>query len=198
MEESGENWPSNSDLEISDEAILKDGESESVCDDDYCEDQIGDPTDNTKENNEKEITEMLKELSDVMGLKKMDELSIIEQARDYLATLQERVRELEEEAGSNICTNKRTKLSSNITLPEVKAKVLQKDVLVIVHCEKQNGILLKILTYLENLHLSVVNSRVLNFGKSILDITIVAKMDDGYNLKVDELVKTMRIAISTQ
>ncbi|XP_024637224.1 transcription factor bHLH19 isoform X2 [Medicago truncatula] len=138
MEESGENWPSNSDLEISDEAILKDGESESVCDDDYCEDQIGDPTDNTKENNEKEITEMLKELSDVMGLKKMDELSIIEQARDYLATLQERVRELEEEAGSNICTNKRTKLSSNITLPEVKAKVLQKDVLVIVHCEKQN------------------------------------------------------------
>ncbi|KEH22497.1 putative transcription factor bHLH family [Medicago truncatula] len=198
MEESGENWPYNSDLEISDEAILKDGESESVC-----EDQIGDPTDNTKENNEKE---MLKELSDVMGLKKMDEISIIENARDYVATLQERVRELEQEDGSNICTNKRTKVNSDEyscgtsdnTLPEVKAKVLQNDVLVIVHCEKQNGILLKILTCLENLHLSVVNSSVLNFGKSILDITIVAKMDDGYNLKVDELVKTMRIAISTQ
>lgn len=190
MEESGENWPYNSDLEISDEAILKDGESESVC-----EDQIGDPTDNTKENNEKE---MLKELSDVMGLKKMDEISIIENARDYVATLQERVRELEQEDGSNIYSDEYSCGTSDNTLPEVKAKVLQKDVLVIVHCEEQNGILLKILTYLENLHLSVVNSRVLNFGKSILDITIVAKMDDGYNLKVDELVKTMRIAISTQ
>jgi len=115
----------------------------------------------------------------------MDEISIIDKARDYVATLQERVRELEQEAGSNICTKKRTKLSSNYyncgtsddnTLPEVKVKVSQKDVLVIVHCEKQNGILLKILTNLENLNLSVVNSSVLQFGKSTLDITIVAKV----------------------
>jgi len=40
-----------------------------VCNDD--EDQIGDPTDNTNGSNEKEITEKLKELSDVIGLKKV-------------------------------------------------------------------------------------------------------------------------------
>jgi UTP:GlnB (protein PII) uridylyltransferase len=100
------------------------------------------------------------------------------------------VRELEQEAGFNIC-NERIKLSSNyyncgtsdiITLPEVKARVLQKVVLVIVQCEEQNGILLKILTNLENLHLSVVNSRVLNFGKSTLDITIVAKVHIQVNI----------------
>jgi len=120
----------------------------------------------------------------------MDEISIIEKARDYLETLQERVRELEQEAGSNICSHKGTKVNSDnsncgtsdITLPEVKAIVLQKDVLVIVHCEKENGILLKIMTYLENLQLSVVNSRVLRFGKSTLDITIVAKVHLQYML----------------
>lgn len=37
-------------------------------DDEY---QIGDPTEITKESNEKEITERLKELSDVIGLKKV-------------------------------------------------------------------------------------------------------------------------------
>jgi len=40
-----------------------------VCDDD--EYQIGDPTDDTKGSNEKEISERLKELSDVIGLKKV-------------------------------------------------------------------------------------------------------------------------------
>lgn len=204
MEESGENWPSHdSDLEILDEVIFEDGESESVCDD---EDQIGDPTDDTKGCNEKEITERLKELSDVIGLKKMDDTSILEKAKDYVEKLAERVRELEQVAGSNICSNKRTKVNSDEyncgtsdnTLPEVKARVSQKDVLVIVHCEKQNGILLKILTHLANLHLSVVNSSVLQFGKSILDITIIAKMGDGYNISVNELVKTLRMVISTQ
>lgn len=37
-------------------------------DDEY---QIGDSTDITKESNEKEITQRLKELSDVIGLKKV-------------------------------------------------------------------------------------------------------------------------------
>ncbi|AES86521.2 hypothetical protein MtrunA17_Chr4g0002831 [Medicago truncatula] len=206
MEESGENWPSHdSDLEIHDKVIFEDGESESVCGDD--EYQIGDPTDITKESNEKEITQRLKELSDVIGLKKMDDdTSIVDKARDYVEKLAERVRELEQEAGSNICSNKRTKVNSDEyncgtgdnTLPEIKARVSKKDVLVIVHCEKQKGILLKILTHLASLHLSVVNSSVLQFGKSILDITIICKMGDGYNISVNELVKTLRMVISTQ
>jgi len=114
----------------------------------------------------------------------MDDTSILEKAKDYVEKLAEQVRELEQEAGSNICSNKRTKVNSDaynsatsdITLPEVTARVSQKDVLIIVHCEKQNGILLKILTHLANLHLSVINSSVLQFGKSILDITIVAQV----------------------
>nr|XP_004515538.1 transcription factor bHLH25-like isoform X1 [Cicer arietinum] len=139
----------------------------------------------------------------------MDDSSIIEKVKNYVKQLQERVRELEQEVGSNnICSNKDTTsckmkshdyncgTTSNI-LPEVKARVLQKEILIIIHCEKQKDVMLKILTHLENLHLSLVNSSVLRFGKSNLDITIIAQMDDGYNIKLDELVQTLRLAIST-
>ncbi|KAK2378600.1 transcription factor bHLH18 [Trifolium repens] len=188
MEESGENWPSESDLVIGDDVIFEDGDqSESVCGD-------------------REIKEKLMALSATIGLNKMDDTTILDKAKHYVENLQKRVKELEQEGGSNMCNNKRTKkvnsneyiCGTNDNLPEVQVKVLQKEVLVIIHCEKQNGVILKILTHLENLHLSVVNSSVLRFGKSNLDITIVAQMGDGHNITVDELVKTLRLAISTQ
>jgi hypothetical protein len=114
----------------------------------------------------------------------MDDTTILDKAKHYVENLQKRVKELEQEGGSNMCNNKRTKkvnsneyiCGTNDNLPEVQVKVLQKEVLVIIHCEKQNDVILKILTHLENLHLSVVNSSVLRFGKSILDITIVAQV----------------------
>ncbi|XP_045830040.1 transcription factor NAI1-like [Trifolium pratense] len=190
MEESGENWPFESDLVIGDDVIFEDGDqSESVCGD-------------------REIKEKLMALSATIGLNKMDDTTILDKAKDYVENLQERVKELEQESGSNInmCNNKRTQnVNSNEyscgtddNLPVVQAKVLQREVLVMIHCEKQNGVILKILTHLENLHLSVVNSSVLQFGKSNLNITIVAQMGDGYKITVDELVKTLRLVISTQ
>ncbi|GAU38888.1 hypothetical protein TSUD_67510 [Trifolium subterraneum] len=111
----------------------------------------------------------------------MDDTTILDKAKIYVENLQELVKELEQEDGSNI---KRTKIvnsneyncGTSENLPEVQAKVLQKEVLLIIHCEKQNGVILKILTHLENLHLSIVNSSVLRFGKSNLDITIVAQL----------------------
>ncbi|WJX48746.1 hypothetical protein P8452_35269 [Trifolium repens] len=123
MEESGENWPSESDLVIGDDVIFEDGDqSESVCGD-------------------REIKEKLMALSATIGLNKMDDTTILDKAKHYVENLQKRVKELEQE---------------------------------------------------------VVNSSVLRFGKSILDITIVAQMGDGHNITVDELVKTLRLAISTQ
>ncbi|WJX42718.1 hypothetical protein P8452_29918 [Trifolium repens] len=122
MEESGENWPSESDLVIGDDVIFEDGyQSESVCGD-------------------REIKEKLMTLSATIGLNKMDDSTILDKAKHYVENLQKRVKELEQE----------------------------------------------------------VNSSVLQFGKSNLDITIVAQMGDGYNITVDELVKTLRLAISTQ
>ncbi|KAJ7952683.1 transcription factor bHLH18-like [Quillaja saponaria] len=85
--------------------------------------------------------------------------------------------------------------NSDESLPEVEARVSDKDVLIRIHCEKHKGIFMNVLKEIENLSLSVLNSSVLPFGSSILDITIIAQMDDGYSLTVKELANNLRQAI---
>lgn len=62
------------------------------------------------------------------------------------------------------------------SLPEMEMKVSEKDVLIRIHCEKQKGAMVKILNLLEKLQLTVLNSSVLQFGNSTLDITIIAQV----------------------
>ncbi|MED6123616.1 hypothetical protein PIB30_050747 [Stylosanthes scabra] len=154
---------------------------------------------------------------------KMDDKSILDNASNYVKQLQQRVRELEEQVGGGFNRSNKASTSynndeevnsyyyrgedggggdnkkdNNIIVPEVKAKVLKNEVLIIIHCERQKGLMLKILRKLENLHLSVLNNSVLPFGNSTLDITIVAQMGDKYNITVDELVESLRLTILTQ
>ncbi|XP_058728868.1 transcription factor bHLH25-like [Vicia villosa] len=190
MEESGENWPCDSDLEICDDVIFEDGDSESY------DDEFEDSTDRNGRY-ERELREKMLTLSaTIPGLKKMDDNSILDKARQYVKQLQERVKELEEVRSNNVDSDNCG--TSIDILPDVKARVLQKQVLITIHCEKQKSAMLKILTHLQNLHLLVIYNSVLQFGISNFDITIVAQMDDGYNITVDELVKTLRRVILTQ
>ncbi|XP_050898513.1 transcription factor bHLH18 [Lathyrus oleraceus] len=173
MEESGEKWPS--DLEKCDDVILEDGESESVYD------------------------EKLLALSAAIGLKKtkLDKASILEKTKHYVEQLQERIKELEQNVGfNNICSNN-CRTGNNI-LPDVKVKVLQKEILLTIHCQKQKSVMLKILTHLESLNLLVQTSNILEFGKFALEITIVAQMGDGYNITMEELLKSLTILIMTK
>ncbi|XP_050898517.1 transcription factor bHLH25 isoform X1 [Lathyrus oleraceus] len=192
MEESGENWPCDSDLEICDDVIFEDGESES------CDEEIRDSTDKNGRY-ERDLREKMLTLSAIIpGLEKMDDTSILDKARQYVKQLQERVNELKEDVGPTNIYSDNCGTSNHNILPNVKARVLQKQVLITIHCEKQKSVMLKILTHLENLHLLVLSSSVLQFGKVNFDITIVAQMGDGYNITMDELVKTLRIVTSTK
>lgn len=148
----------------------------------------------------------------IPGLKKMDKASVLGDAIKYVKELQERLRVLEEQNKNShvqsVVTVDEPQLSydssnsddseaasgNNETLPHVEAKVLDKDVLIRIHCQKQKGLLLKILVEIQKLHLFVVNNSVLPFGDSILDITIVAQMGMGYNLTRNDLVKKLRVA----
>ncbi|KAK7307712.1 hypothetical protein VNO77_41024 [Canavalia gladiata] len=151
----------------------------------------------------------------IPGLKKMDKASVLGDAIKYVKELQERLRSLEEQrknrdVESVVMINKPHLRcyddhsssrdddvevgSGRETLPHVEARVSQKDVLLRIHCQKQKGLLLKILFEIQNLHLFVVNSCVLPFGDSILDITIVAQMGTGYKLPINDLVKNLRVA----
>ncbi|CAM8959026.1 unnamed protein product [Rhodiola kirilowii] len=157
----------------------------------------------------------------VPGLKKTDKASVLADAIKYLKQLQERVKILEDQTKSktveSVVLMKRSKLViidgknkpssfSNETsieggldddqeLPEIEARVCNKDVLIRVHCDNKKGVIEKILGEMSRLHfVSVVNTSVLAFGSSAFDLTIVAQMDAECYMTVKELVKTLRVA----
>ncbi|OIW03873.1 hypothetical protein TanjilG_30149 [Lupinus angustifolius] len=167
-----------------------------------------------------ELTERFIALSaTIPGLKKIDKASILSEAITYVKQLKKRVKDLEEQrcykkirvesvsfinkanfysdegSVSSEKTNFDDSHEVNVALPEVEARVLEKEVLIRIHCKNQNGTMLKILTHLKSLDLSTISNSVLPFGNSVLDITIIAQMGDKYNLAVKELVKSLRLAL---
>ncbi|CAL0324174.1 unnamed protein product [Lupinus luteus] len=167
-----------------------------------------------------ELTERFIALSaTIPGLKKIDKASILSEAITYVKQLQKRAKDLEEQrcckkirVESVSFTNKTNlysdegsvssaKTSSddcneqNIAIPEVIARVLEKEVLIRIHCKNQNGSMLQILTHLRSLDLSTISTSALPFGNSFLDITIIAQMGDKYKLTVKELVKNLRLVL---
>ncbi|XP_010271548.1 PREDICTED: transcription factor bHLH18-like [Nelumbo nucifera] len=153
----------------------------------------------------------------VPGLKKMDKASVLGDAIKYLKQLQERVKILEEQTVKkrveSVVLVKRSQISADddnsssdennlgggrsddeAALPEIEARVSDKDVLIRVHSEKQKGVVAKALAEIEKLHLTVVNSSVIPFGKSALNITIVAVMEPEFSMKVKDLVRHLNSA----
>lgn len=152
----------------------------------------------------------------IPGLKKMDKASVLGDAIKYVKELQERLKVLEEEKKkssavecddhSNSSSKEKEKEKDNVCnecevardeerLPHVEARVSDNNVLLRIHCEKQKGLLLKIMVEIQSLNLSIVNSSVLPFGDSILDITIVAQMGKGNKLtRKNDIVKNIRVA----
>ncbi|KAF5731887.1 transcription factor bHLH18-like [Tripterygium wilfordii] len=150
----------------------------------------------------------------VPGLKKMDKASVLGDAIKYLKQLQERVKILEEQTRKKTMESvvyvKRSQIfdedensSSGANLPsgpldepllEIEARFCDKNVLIRIHCEKIKGILEKTVAEIEKLCLTVVNSSVMSFGTSALDITIISQMDAEFSMSVKDLVKSLRTA----
>ncbi|KAK9284797.1 hypothetical protein L1049_023974 [Liquidambar formosana] len=147
------------------------------------------------------------------GLKKMDKASVLGDAIKHLQHLEEHVKKLEEQTAKKTMESvvfvKRTRLSaeddtsssdenfvscSNQPLPEIEARVSEKDVLIRIHCEKHKGFIVKILSEIEKLDLTVTNSSVLPFGNYAMDITVVAQMDVEFCMTVKDLVRNLRQA----
>lgn len=154
----------------------------------------------------------------IPNLKKMDKASILEDAIEHLKELQQRVKALEEEAAaaktvesvvvvkkSQLTTDDDTYSSSDeqscsqidrqLSLPEIEARVSGNCVLIKIHCERRNGSVSKMIGEIEELNLTVVNSCIMPFGSSILDVTILAQMDVGSSLKMGDLVRNLRQAL---
>ncbi|KAF2320733.1 hypothetical protein GH714_030400 [Hevea brasiliensis] len=151
----------------------------------------------------------------VPGLKKTDKASVLGDAIKYLKQLQERVNTLEEETKKKTMESavivKKSQLlfcedensSSDETfsegsvdkpLPEIEARICDKQVLVRIHCDKRKGVLEKTVAEIEKLHLTVVNGSVLSFGNSALVVTIISQMDNEFGMSVKDLVKNLHSA----
>ncbi|XP_039155800.1 transcription factor NAI1 [Eucalyptus grandis] len=149
----------------------------------------------------------------IPGLKKMDKASILSHAINYMKQLQERVKKLEEEVAirtvESVVIGKKSQVSAyddmfsldensnhfEQQLPEIEARVLDKHVLLRIHHEKRKGRTTEILREIEKLNLSILNSSVLSFGSSILEMTIVAQMDVDFCMNIEDLVKNLRSSI---
>lgn len=133
----------------------------------------------------------------------MDKASVLADAIKYVKELKERVVVLEEQskktkAESVVVVTKPENCSdddcsscdesveaaggSESSLFQAEARVSGKEMLIRIHCQKQKGLLVKIMAEIQTLHLFVINSSVLPFGDSILDITIIAQVKDNLYL----------------
>ncbi|KAK1431231.1 hypothetical protein QVD17_14539 [Tagetes erecta] len=149
----------------------------------------------------------------VPGLKKMDKASVLGDAIKHMKSLQEKVKTLEEQIKKRPNTEsvvfvKRYDVSADIgetsssddgpiheQLPELEARFVGNNVLIRIHCEKKAGVIEKILTEIEKLHLSVNNSTTMTFANYALDITVSAQMDKEFSMTMKDLIKNLRTAL---
>ncbi|XP_027161335.1 transcription factor bHLH25-like isoform X2 [Coffea eugenioides] len=80
-------------------------------------------------------------------------------------------------------------------LPEIEAKLCNKNILLRVHCRNYRGVLVKILSEVEMLNLTVIHTSVAPFGRLALDVTLMAEMEKEFNLTMQELVKSIQSAL---
>ncbi|XP_027151993.1 transcription factor bHLH18-like [Coffea eugenioides] len=146
----------------------------------------------------------------VPGLKKMDKTSVLGDTIKYLKHLQQREKELEEQATvqtmESLVLVKKSQLlledegepsdeqggcCNEQPLPEIEAKMCDKHVLVRILCEKHRGVLVEILSEMDKLNLDVINTNVAPFGSLALYITIITEMKREFNLSMKELVNSL-------
>ncbi|KAK1301155.1 Transcription factor bHLH25 [Acorus calamus] len=144
----------------------------------------------------------------VPGLKKMDKASVLGDAIKYVKQLQEKVKTLEEQTEKKTVESmvfiRKSQLSSvddtskegEEALPEIEARISDKNVLIRIHCERRKGVLVKVLAEIEKLNISIINTSVSPFGGSILDITVIALIEDEFSMTVKELVKNLHSAFT--
>ena len=65
--------------------------------------------------------------------------------------------------------------SSEEPLPEIEVMLSEKTVLVRIQCENQRGVLVRLLSEIEKVHLAVTNASIIPFLTTTINITVAAK-----------------------
>ncbi|GAB4848846.1 hypothetical protein Ancab_003640 [Ancistrocladus abbreviatus] len=164
------------------------------------------------------LNQLLLALSSLIpDLKKLDKASILAAATKHLKQLQEQVKKLEERTAKRtvesavLVREPQCSLMDNYSsssgksfgryladpLPEIEARVSDKNVLIRIHCEKKKGTAVKIHDEIGKLHLNTVNSNVMLFGNHAMDITLVTQLKDDFRIAPKDVVKHLRQALQS-
>nr|XP_033513516.1 transcription factor bHLH25-like isoform X2 [Nicotiana tomentosiformis] len=120
----------------------------------------------------------------VPGLKKLDKSSILGDTIEYM-------KELQQQENVNC-------IDDQVLGSKIKARILDKSVLINIHCNKRDGVVGKVLFEMEQLHLSVNDIRIMPFGRTYLEISILAEMENGCCITVQDIVNALQINILDQ
>uniref|UniRef100_A0A3Q7FB08 BHLH domain-containing protein n=1 Tax=Solanum lycopersicum TaxID=4081 RepID=A0A3Q7FB08_SOLLC len=138
------------------------------------------------------------------GLKKVDKASILEQAIKHVKDLKEKVQLLEEEKKSVMFVNKykveteeytsSEENNSGSDLPaDIEVRFSDNNVLIRITCARRNAFVLNIHSEIEKLHLTIVQSSMMPFGKQAIDITLVAQMEESFCMTLKDVAKHVRM-----
>ncbi|KAF7054801.1 hypothetical protein CFC21_062421 [Triticum aestivum] len=150
----------------------------------------------------------------VPGLKKTDKISLLGSTIDYVKQLEDKVRALEEQ-GSRRSSESTTVFESKCRIsaadndaagpsgsedaaedssPAVEAIIRGNTALLKICFKERRGVLVMVLSELENQGLSIINTNVVPFTDSCLNITITAKIEEGFS-SAAELVRNLTVAL---
>ncbi|KAL6883379.1 hypothetical protein ACP4OV_010793 [Aristida adscensionis] len=144
----------------------------------------------------------------VPDLTKTDKVSLLGSTIKYVKQLEEKVKTLEQQSARR--TSESTVVfasqstdddcseglsGSSGSSPAIKANIHGDTVLLKICCEERRGLLVMLVSQLENLGLSIINTNVLPFTDSYLNITITAKITEGFCTTADELIKNIATVV---
>lgn len=158
----------------------------------------------------------------IPGLKKMDKTSVLGEAIKHMKELKEKLKMFEEDNAKrevesvvvvrrsqvivesdneNSTINNTTTMSMDEAggsgkkqelLPEIEARFSNTTILIKIHCEMQKGILVKLMTQIEKLNLTVTNTYAMPFNATTLDITIMVEREVEFDKTPQDVVKALR------
>ncbi|KAH0701238.1 hypothetical protein KY284_015453 [Solanum tuberosum] len=147
------------------------------------------------------------------SLKKVDKASILEQAIKHVKELKEKVQLLEEEKKSGpsqqnsvMFVNKskleieeyssseenNNNIGSDLRV-DIEVRYSDNNVLIRITCARSNAFVLNIHNEIEKLHLTILQSCMMPFGKQAIDITLVAQMDESFCMTLKDVAKHVRM-----
>lgn len=126
----------------------------------------------------------------------MDKATILEEAVKYIKQLEQRIDMLKKKAAAksmeSTVTVKKSQVSADDDelssyntfktqyldqkLLEIEARVSEKYILIRVHCQRRSNCITRILNLIEGMNLMVLSNSIIQFGSSILDITVVTQV----------------------